>query len=382
MNSIKSTRTGRRTGGMISTPGKQSGFSLIELMIASVIGLVLLSGVVTIFSSNSASSKMSTGMTRLQDSGRVALDLLSYSIRMTGYQGCRDGAKDDIEVLASVKPTIDFPTNALWGSEVSTGDTWSPAVHTDLSAKISTKVKANTDVLYVQHGSGRSQILASDMATAGADVVLPANPDQLSTGDLIIITDCNTTNIFRATEVTDNTTNTTIKHAASGNSVGSGNLSKAFSGTGNANAVAVRVMRFESRAFFVGDSGRDMPNGDAVWSLFELDTSTSPIGDPTEIIEGVEDFQVLYGIQPDENVPSDIRYVAASGVTDSSQIVSVQLGLLLSTADYSASEKDTQTYNIAGWTVGPDTTTDAQHPGDKRIRAAFNTTVQLRNRLL
>lgn len=375
MSSFKSTIPRR----MNNTPGRQSGFSLIELMIASVIGLVLLSGVVTIFSSNSASSTMSTGMTRLQDSGRVALDILSYSLRMTGYQGCRDDTKDDIQVLATVRPTIDFPDNALWGSEVSAGNSWSPAVHADLTG-ISDEVKINTDVLYVQHGSGRSEVLASNMGNDVADVVIPANPDQLSTGDLIIITDCDTTNIFRATDVENNATNTTIKHSNTANL--QNGLSKAFRGTGNENAVAVRVMRFESKAYFVGDSGRNMPNGDPVWSLFELDTSTSPIGNATEIIEGVEDFQVLYGVQPDPDVPSDIRYVAANGVTDPAQIVSVQLGLLLSTANYAASENDTQTYNIAGWTVGPGSTTNAQHPGDKRIRAAFNTTVQLRNRML
>ena len=60
---------------MRSTPGNQTGLSLIELMIASVIGLVILGGAVTIFSSNSASSKLSTGMARVQDNGRVALDI-------------------------------------------------------------------------------------------------------------------------------------------------------------------------------------------------------------------------------------------------------------------------------------------------------------------
>lgn len=379
MNSLKHNSTRFKNG----TPGKQSGFSLIELMIASVIGLVLLSGVVTIFSSNSASSKMSTGMARLQDSGRVALDMLSYNLRMTGYEGCRDETKDQVQILASVHPTINLPDNAIWGSGVNNAGGFLNTPHPDLVNLPSTvSLKKFTDVLYIQHGSGRSVNLLNDMVSSGDPIVLPRNPDQISNGDLVMISDCDNADIFRATNVTVDaaTGNTTIQHASGGNI--QGNLSTAFEGSGNMSAVAVRVMRFESKAYFIADSNRDTPKGDTIWSLFELDTSTNPVGNPTELIEGVEDLQVMYGIQPDENVPGDIRYVAANSITDHSRIVSLQLGILISTADYSATDNDTQTYHIAGWTVGPPnvTTTDANHAGDRRIRASFNTTVQLRNR--
>lgn len=382
MNHLKpnSTRT------ISSRPGKQSGLSLIELMIASVIGLVLLSGVVTIFSSNSASSKMSTGMTRLQDSGRVALDLLSYGVRMTGYEGCRDESKDPVQVLASTGPTINFPDNAVWGSEVDNSGVWDPTIHSDLDGSvngISSKVRNNTDVLYLQYGSGRSAVLSSDMTSDVADVILPNNPDHLRTGDLIMIADCVSTNIFRATDVTEDATTgiTTIQHSNTANS--QTELTQAFQGTGNTNAVPVRVMRFESVAYYVGDSGRKMPDGSEVWSLFELDTTT-PDSEPTELIEGVEDFQVLYGVQPDPSAASAIRYIPAEDVTNFGQVVSVQLGLLISTPEYSATTDDTQTYNIAGTTIDPPsaTGTNAKHPGDRRLRASFNATIQIRNRLL
>ena len=368
---------------MNSMPGRQSGLSLIELMIASVIGLVLLSGVVTIFSSNSASSKMSTGMTRIQDSGRVALDMLSYNLRMTGYEGCRDGSKDQIQVLASNPPTINFPDNTIWGSSVSNTGGFVSTAHPDLTdLPDDVTLKANTDVLYLQHGSGRSVNLATDMATSNAAVVLPRNPDQISAGDLVMISDCDSANIFRATGVTVDATsgNTTIQHDTTGNT--QGNLTQAFWGTGNLNSVAVRVMRFESKAYFIADSNRDMPDDSPIWSLFELDTSNG--GNPTELIEGVEDFQIRYGVQPSQNTTADIRYVTADAVTDPSQIVSVQLGLLIGTSDYLATTNDTQNYNLASWSVGPpnDTGADANHAGDRRIRASFNTTVQLRNRQL
>lgn len=368
-----------------NTPGKQSGLSLIELMIASVIGLVLLSGVVTVFSSNSASSKMSTGMTRLQDSGRVALDILSYGVRMAGYEGCRDESKEAIRVLANNAPNpINFPTSAIRGFEVDNTGEWSPSVHSDLDGatnSIEDQVKQNTDVLYLQYGSGRSVVLSSDLASSSASIDLPSNPDQLDQGDLVMIADCESTDVFRATGVSvDATTGiTTVQHTTTANT--SADLTQAYQGTGSMNVVPVRVMRFESKAYYVADSGRNMPDGSAVWSLFELDTTTLD-SEPTELIEGVEEFQVLYGVQIDPDEPSSVRYLTANNVTDFSQVVSVQLGLLVSTAEYSSTSDDTQTYNVAGWTVGPGTTTDAQHSGDRRLRASFNATIQLRNRLL
>jgi len=112
MNNMK--QTNMRT--MHNTPGNQTGLSLIELMIASVIGLVLLGGAVTIFSSNSASSKLSTGMARIQDNGRVALDIISYSTRMTGYEGCRDEVKDPAIVLATPAPAKTIPMFSIFST--------------------------------------------------------------------------------------------------------------------------------------------------------------------------------------------------------------------------------------------------------------------------
>ena len=368
-----------------STPAKQSGFSLIELMIASVIGLVLLGGIVTIFTSNSASSKMSSGLTRIQDSGRVAIDILSYNIRMAGYEGCRDEAKENIDVVASVAPTINFPDEALWGAEINgTGGWTTPTPHPDLTNLPSLiNLKENTDVLYVQHGSGRSVNLQNDMVSSADDIVLPRNPDQITAGDLVMIADCGISNVFRATDVSvSNSGVTTIQHGTGKNIQAS--LSEAFSGTGGIDTVSVRVMRFESKAYFVGDSGRTTPDNRTIWSLFELDTSTEDAPadrQPIELIEGVESFKILYGVRPDDETDSDIRYVTADNVIDSAQIVSVQLGLLIGTADNSAQSNDSQSYNIAGWTIGPPgENTDDNHDGDRRIRAAFNATVQIRNR--
>ena len=200
---------------------------------------------------------------------------------------------------------------------------------------------------------------------------------------MIMISNCDITEIFRATGITVDTTNgqTTIAHGTAANSQASFNTT--YTVVGAQNAIPVRVMRFEANAYFVGDSGRTTPDGQTIFSLFVLDTTQNPIGDPTELVEGVENLQVLYGenTQPNPDAPPQIRYVTATNVGNPANILSVQLGLLIATADYSASSADTGIYHIAGTTVGPPgSATNAQHPGDRRLRAAYNATIQLRNR--
>ncbi len=361
-----------------SLPGRQSGYSIIELMIASVIGLVVLSGAVTVFSSNKQSQELSSGMARIQERGRAALDILSNDIRLAGYQGCTDGAASP-DVIAKVAPTISLPTGAIWGSEIRSSG-WSPARHGDLT-NAGTVPIANSDVIYVQHASGRTTILASSMANRNENPInIALNPDQLTIGDLIMISDCSGADIFRATDVgTISATGVAVTYAAAANT--QTNLNRAYTVNGGATATPMRVMAFESNAYFVGDSGRDDVKGNDISSLFVLDTTTSPIGTPTELIEGVEMMQILYG----EQLPNDtVRYLPANDATlNMERVVSVQIGLLIGSIDHVTSGNDDRTYLVADQPVGPSGgSTTLKHASDRQLRAAFNTTIRLRNRSL
>jgi len=362
-----------------SLPGKQTGLSIIELMIASVIGLFILAGAVTVFSGNNASSSMSTGMARLQDSGRVALDIVANSVRMAGYEGCRSATKAAPNVIASDAPDIILPGTAVWGSSVDGSETWDPAPIDDLSDNdIDDFVKANTDVIYLQHASGRSTNLQADLNTgAETSINIMSNPDQFATDDMLIISDCDSSHIFRATNIADATDGQTVTFGTGRND--RANFGVAYTGSGALEDSALRVMRFESNVYFIQDSDRDMPDGSPIFSLYALDTSAFPVGTPSELIEGVEEMQILYGERLEPS--GRIRYVPADELDDMENVVSVQIGILIATANYAASDNDAKTYNIAGVTVGPPgASTDLNHAGDRRLRAAFNTTVQLRNR--
>lgn len=67
---------------------RQRGLTLIELMVAMVLGLLVLAGVITVFMSISASNKAQTQMAMLQESGRFAIYQLSEDIGMANALYC------------------------------------------------------------------------------------------------------------------------------------------------------------------------------------------------------------------------------------------------------------------------------------------------------
>jgi len=63
----------------------QAGFSLLETFIGITIGLFILAGIVTVFSSTRQNFTAQTGMSQWQDNERTAMTLLTTVIEHAGY---------------------------------------------------------------------------------------------------------------------------------------------------------------------------------------------------------------------------------------------------------------------------------------------------------
>lgn len=71
---------------------RQAGFGLIELMIAMVLGLLVLGAAIAIFQSNQRSFQSNEGINRIQESARVAFELMARDIRAAGGSACSNGS--------------------------------------------------------------------------------------------------------------------------------------------------------------------------------------------------------------------------------------------------------------------------------------------------
>lgn len=72
---------------MNRTPRSNSGFSLIELMIAMTIGLLLLGGLTMIFVNSSSASRELQKTAQQIENGRYAIDVISQDLRHAGFYG-------------------------------------------------------------------------------------------------------------------------------------------------------------------------------------------------------------------------------------------------------------------------------------------------------
>jgi type IV pilus assembly protein PilW len=63
----------------------QAGLTLLELMIALTLGLLLLTGIGTIYIGSNQTYRVQEQNARIQESGRYALDVIGRSVRQAGY---------------------------------------------------------------------------------------------------------------------------------------------------------------------------------------------------------------------------------------------------------------------------------------------------------
>lgn len=68
------------------TKSKYHGFTLVELMVAIVLGLFVMLVMMQIFTSTKRSGRIQDGLTRVQEDGRLAIHLVSNEIRKTGFR--------------------------------------------------------------------------------------------------------------------------------------------------------------------------------------------------------------------------------------------------------------------------------------------------------
>ena len=96
---------------------KNLGFTLIELMIAMVIGLILMLGIASIFSNTTNNIRLQRGIANIQDTGRISYDLLKTDI---ANAGALYGSSINIQIAQDGQ----MPQRSVTSFFVTPGDTY------------------------------------------------------------------------------------------------------------------------------------------------------------------------------------------------------------------------------------------------------------------
>jgi len=91
----------------------QAGLSLVEFMVAMVIQMILLAGMVYVYGGSRAMFTVNKELSRVQENGRYATDMLLYDIRMAGFAGCRNIGDIEPNIIANSPPVFSVLTDSL-----------------------------------------------------------------------------------------------------------------------------------------------------------------------------------------------------------------------------------------------------------------------------
>ncbi len=342
----------------------QQGMTLVEILIAMLIGLVLLSGVLTIFTNSKQTYRMQEALSRLQENSRFSMDFISRDVRQAGFLGCNSNAP--------IENILNDSSNAGWDfSNVILGFDNVTASFTTLS-----NVVIGTDVIIVRRTDDNGTPLVSPYTTGAQEFVATtlnndcpsATANTCHKGEIVMVTDCAKSSVFQITNTQLSGGKINVVHSGD-NTYIPGNSTPTLS---NSYGVGSKLVKLETYAYYIRQ------NPDNINSLYRSKLSISGLTTASlsaeELVEGVQDMQILYGADTDSPADGVANYYVAAGTSglDMTQVVSVRISLLMQTIENNI------TSSPVDYTFNGTTTT----PTDQRLRRVNTFTIALRNRLI
>lgn len=337
------------------------GFTLIELMVAITIGLFLSAVVGGVFISSKENFNYQDAMSRLQENARFAMERISRDIRMAGYKGCGDLSKVSNTINnGSTSWWLNLTTPVMGYDNLSAPQTQFPSAIAGSDAIVLLGVDSNDELSVISHNP-----VAATMQTT---------QHSIQPGAILVISDCSQTTVFQMSGPTNANANATNVNHNTGNSITPGNCNKELGAScPTAKAYTFKpgasLLQMYANSYFVRASAT-ANNGNALWTCSITD-QTNGAAQCSELINGVENMQIEYGVDTDSDTSAN-AYLAAGSVSDWTKVVSVRISLLMSTppsAGNLSSKFQTYSYNGSSVTAS-----------DRRVRHPYTSVISLRNR--
>jgi type IV pilus assembly protein PilW len=323
---------------------RQQGLSLVELLIAMTLSLLLMGGVLQIFLASKQTYSANTALSRVQESGRFAMEFLTSDIRNAGYKG---------ECIT--------PLNNL----LNEGGTGYRDDLFDLSQALSGRANASPswvanrsagDVIHVKYAASLAGVTASGNTPATANTISLTAASGVAQGTIIIVSDPLGCDLFQ------NRSNANAQNLTRGAVGAPGNKTPASNPFSHAYDASMDILKLQSATYYIGNDVNNRP------SLRRISFTTGVAVDEV-LIEGVENMQILYGLAGANRQVSN--YVSAASVADWDDVVAVRIYLLLVGAENNVTpENQVIDFNGSAVTIG-----------NRRLAQVFSTTIGIRNRL-
>ena len=306
---------------------REAGFSIIELMVAITLGLIVLGGLAALFANASAARNELERNSRQIENGRFAIELLGDDLRLAGFYGELNvrslGAATALPDPCSLDPVE-------WGKAIPVhvfGYDNGAGAPTCIPANL----KPNTDIVVVRRVATCEAGVAGCAALVGGAAYIQTS----RCSDQIAVTP------YRLGLHGSTTWDMMKKNCVP--------------------AVTTTQRLYVVHIYYVAT---DNGSGSAIPTLTRLDFNGAAFT-ALPLVEGIEEFQVEYGIDVDLDGSPDgygadpntftIAGCPACGAVDNwSNIVTVRVNLLARNIDASPNYVDTKTYTIGRTAAGAD----------------------------
>ena len=360
---------------------KQQGISLVELMVAMVLGLIMTAAVMQTYLGTKQTYNITNGISRLQENARFGHYFITKDLREAGNRGCLTSIRN----MLTVHPPIDFlsflkPVSGWEFSGTARDDTYTIPATLDTpstgwsgdgafpdflegdaiagSDVLSFKTYDKLDVLI--DGNNTNNINSSSVGTVGAH--------NLPIDAVLLMGDCLRADLFQHTEQGNNASALTA--TASGQHA-PGNVSLSNPVWSKQHGYESKIYSLITTYYFVQQGASGLP------SLFRLRSAENPPDESLkeELVEGVESLQLYYGVDTDADTVPNL-YLSADLLTSAQwqRVVSVRVGLLFQSETNAADVDQATNYTLL------DNITLTHATADNTLRYAINSTVNLRNR--
>ena len=319
----------------------QNGLTLVELMVSLVIGTILLIGAVTVYQQSRAAQRLNESVSLLQEKARFALDLLEPDLRLASFWGLTNHG----EVLG--------------------GRTGQPGQLPAFSGDCATRWYVDVDNTI--NGINGTNVLGGINASKAPMNGCIADDNYVAGTDVLVIRRASIANIVPAAGRVAIRSNRMAGQIFTGTTIPAGY------------GIAPAAQNFALVAHGYHVSPDSVRFGAGVPSLRRQTLISGPAIEDQEVLSGVEDLQIQFGLDTDGDLDAN-RYVNADNAmlvpTDpafdpSAQIVSVRIWIRVRTIYPEQGHIDDRAYVYA------DHNTPA--PNDNFRRLVVSKTIQLRN---
>lgn len=366
------------------------GFSLIELMVAMVIALVIMTGVVNSFLASKDTYHYNEELGFIQENARFALDRLTRDIREAGYFGCDTNNGHIVDVINS--SDVLYKRIGLQGFDDSQGVSAFPA-------EIRATVNSGTDAIIVRRGDTDNSMTIAKHNYASAQFSI-VGTHNFKPGTIFIISDadCQHQGIFEMTSPTNSSGGSSLVVHNSGNSIAPGNCAKLIKGdesgdcsecsgplacTWKASNASYSpdstLMTMIGNIYYIAPSAIDSSVPALYITGIGYGNGSGTTTTTNELVAGVVNMQIEYGMDETaiadgvadqylkaQSIPVDEDETGSSGYKAWNRVVSVRLQLVLRSRSQVLPVAESRT--LLGVTYN-----------DRYLYQLISTTVQIRN---